>query len=103
MRKQGEILTKESFGNMFEVACKAAGLPDKSADGLRKLAATRAAEAGLTVSELEAMFGWTGGTMASHYTRKADRKRLSEHAAEKIRNSKLSHRGKNLSHLERKI
>jgi integrase len=83
---------------MFKAACTKAGILNKSAHGLRKLAATRAAEAGLTVSELEAMFGWTGGTMASHYTRNADRKRLSEQAAEKIRNNKLSHLGKRVSH-----
>lgn len=72
-------LTKESFGNFFRVACKAAGVPG-SAHGARKIAATRAANAGATVAQLEAIFGWTGGTMASHYTRKADRKRLARSA-----------------------
>jgi len=48
----------------------------KSAHGLRKLAATRAAEAGATIWQLNAMFGWTGTKMASHYTQAADRKRL---------------------------
>jgi hypothetical protein len=28
------------------------------------------------VSQLEAIFGWTGGRMASHYTKAADRRRL---------------------------
>lgn len=70
-------LTKESFGNEFRAACKAAGVPG-SAHGVRKIAATRAANAGATVAQLEAIFGWTGGTMASHYTRKADRKRLAK-------------------------
>jgi integrase len=60
---------------MFREACKAAGV-DKSAHGLRKTAARRAAEAGATVNELEAMFGWEGGTMALHYTRSANRRRL---------------------------
>lgn len=71
----GTPLTKESFGNYFREACNAAGVK-KSAHGLRKLAATRAAEAGVTTAQLEALFGWSGGTMASHYTRSADRKRL---------------------------
>lgn len=71
----GKPLTKESFGNMFREACLAAGV-EKSAHGLRKIAATRAAEAGATVNELEAMFGWEGGTMALHYTRSANRRRL---------------------------
>jgi len=73
--QNGKPLTKESFGNLFRAACKEAGVPG-SAHGVRKIAATRAANAGATVAQLEAIFGWTGGTMASHYTRKADRKRL---------------------------
>jgi integrase len=79
-------LTKESFGNFFRVACNAAGVK-KSAHGVRKIGATRAAEAGATVAELEALFGWTGGTMASHYTRNADRKRLAKSGSEKIGNA----------------
>jgi integrase len=71
----GKPLTKESFGNMFRRACNEAGVK-KSAHGLRKIAATRAADAGATVAELEAMFGWSGGAMASLYTKTADRRRL---------------------------
>lgn len=80
----GKPLRKESFGNMFRAACSAAGVK-KSAHGVRKIGATRAAEAGATVAELEALFGWTGGTMASHYTKTADRKRLALSASEKVR------------------
>jgi len=83
-------LTKETFGNFFRAACRAAGI-EKSAHGVRKIGATRAAESGLTVNELEALFGWTGGTMASHYTRTADRKKLALAAAEKIRNRNAPH------------
>lgn len=72
---RGSPLTKESFGNFFRAACNAAGV-NKSAHGLRKLAATRLANAGATVAELEGALGWHGGTMASHYTRTADRARL---------------------------
>lgn len=82
---RGQPLTKETFGNFFRKACNAAGLSGKSAHGVRKIGATRAAEAGATVAELEALFGWTGGTMAMHYTRTADRKRLAKSAAEKVR------------------
>ena len=84
---RGQPLTKESFGNMFRAACNAAGIAGKSAHGVRKIGATRAAEAGATVAELEALFGWTGGTMAALYTRKADRKRLARSASEKIMNA----------------
>lgn len=88
----GEPLTKETFGNYFRRACRAAGLrKGLSAHGVRKLAATIAAEAGLSVAELEALFGWTGGTMASHYTKTANRKRLAVQASEKIVNAKTPH------------
>lgn len=83
---KGRPLTKESFGNYFKRACVAAGLTEHSAHGVRKAGATRAAEAGATVAELEALFGWSGGAMASLYTRTADRKRLARQAAEKIGN-----------------
>jgi integrase len=82
----GKPLTKESFGNLFRKACNAAGVR-KSAHGVRKIGATRAANNGATVAELEAIFGWTGGNMASHYTRTADRSRLAREAIGKLVNS----------------
>ena len=71
----GKPLTKESFGNLFRDACRAAGV-NKSAHGLRKIGAVRAAEAGATVPQLNAMFGWSGTKMALLYTQAADRRRL---------------------------
>jgi integrase len=84
--ENGHPLTKESFGNLFRKACRAAGLQKRSAHGLRKAAATRAANAGATVAELEAIFGWSGGTMAALYTRAADRRRLAQGAMHKLAN-----------------
>lgn len=81
--ESGRPLTKESFGNEFRKACHQAGVPG-SAHGVRKIAATRAANAGATVAQLEAIFGWTGGTMASLYTRTADRRRLATEAMHKL-------------------
>jgi integrase len=71
----GKPLTKESFGNTFKEACRAAGV-NKSAHGCRKIAATRAAEAGANEPALNAIFGWRGSAMASLYTEPANRKRL---------------------------
>src|SRR3977135_592665 len=79
----GGPMTKESFGNWFRLACKAAGVPG-AAHGLRKAGATRAANNGATEAELEAIFGWRGGRMASLYTRQADRVRLARHAMGKL-------------------
>ena len=73
----GRPLTKESFGNLFRKACREAGLQNRSAHGLRKAAATRAAENGATVAQLNAIFGWKGAKMATLYTEAADRRRLS--------------------------
>jgi integrase len=75
----GKPMTKESFGNMFSEACRQAGIK-KSAHGLRKIGATRAANNGATVAQLNALFGWTGTEMASLYTKTADRKRLAQDA-----------------------
>ena len=84
--ENGRPLTKELFGNLFRKACREAGLRDRSAHGLRKAAATRAANAGATVAQLEAIFGWSGGAMASLYTRAADRRRLSLEAMRLLAN-----------------
>jgi integrase len=82
--KSGKPLTKESFGNAFKDACKAAGLHNRSAHGCRKIGATRAAENGATVAQLNAIFGWRGTAMASLYTEAADRKRLALEAMQKV-------------------
>ena len=54
----------------------------------KKAAATRAANAGATVAQLEAIFGWEGGRMAAHYTRAADRRRLAGEAIGKLARDK---------------
>jgi site-specific recombinase XerD len=76
----GGPLTKESFGNAFSEAARAAGVK-KSAHGVRKIAATRAADNGATVHQLMAIFGWSTPAMAELYTREANRRRLAREAA----------------------
>jgi integrase len=80
----GKSFVKESFGNLFSEAARAAGVP-KSAHGVRKIAATIAAENGATESELDAIFGWTGGRMSAVYTKQANRARLAAQAIEKLK------------------
>ena len=84
--ERGEPLTKESFGNVFKAACKAAGVPG-SAHGIRKIAATRAADGGATDAELMAIFGWTDPKMPALYTKTANRKRLAAQAMAKLATS----------------
>jgi integrase len=81
--ENGRLLPKESFGNLFKDACKAAGVPG-SAHGVRKLAATRTANNGATEKQLMAVFGWTDPKMAAHYTRTADSRRLAAEAIDKL-------------------
>jgi integrase len=81
---RGLPFRKESFGTAFAKACKAAGLSGRSAHGVRKAGATRAAENGATVAELNSLFGWSGEAMSSLYTKSADRARLAKGAISKL-------------------
>lgn len=67
--------TVAGFGNWFGDACEKAHV-GKSLHGLRKLAATLAANGGATAHELMSQFGWTTVAQAEVYTRGADRVRL---------------------------
>lgn len=80
---RGTPFVKESFGSFFRAACDDANVK-KSAHGLRKLGATRAADNGATEAQLDAIFGWRGGKMAALYTREANRRRLASEATGKL-------------------
>jgi hypothetical protein len=74
---QGRPHSAKAFGGWFKRRCREAGLdPDLAAHGLRKLGATRCAEAGATEYELMALFGWSSSKLAALYTRKANRAKL---------------------------
>lgn len=85
-RDDGQPFTsKESFGNWFSTRCREAGLEKgKSAHGIRKLAATLAADAGGTTHELMAHFGWSTSAQAEVYTRGADRARLGAQSSKRL-------------------
>ncbi len=72
-----------AFSAWFGDRCKEAKVPGR-AHGLRKAGATLAAENGATPHELAAMYGWATTDMAEIYTKKADRIRLAERAANKL-------------------
>ena len=69
--RRGTPWNKGALGAEFVTAARTAGVVGKSAHGMRKAAATRAAENGATERELEAIFGWSGGRMATLYTKSA--------------------------------
>ncbi|MGH0004119.1 tyrosine-type recombinase/integrase [Pseudovibrio ascidiaceicola] len=86
MSDHGRPFTAASFGNFFGRACKEAGVPGR-AHGIRKAAATIAADNGATTKQLMAVFGWVSPEMAELYTKKADRKRLSVEGIKKLAQS----------------
>lgn len=76
-------MTENTFGRSFRKACDAAGVAG-SAHGLRKAAAKKLGEAGATVLELNAIFGWTGAKMALKYTGAADRAKLAKSGMDRL-------------------
>lgn len=80
--RQGKPYTAPAFGEWFKSRCREAAVdPKLSAHGLRKLAATRLADAGASVHQLCSWFGWMKLTQAETYTRNIDRSRLAGDAA----------------------
>jgi integrase len=71
----GKPFAVAGFGNWFGECARKAGI-EKNTHGLRKLAATMAANGGATAHELMSQFGWVNSKQAEVYTRGADRARL---------------------------
>ena len=80
----GAPFSFNGFGNWMRSRGDEAGLPQCSAHGLRKLAATRMANAGCTDEELMAVFGWRSRSEVKRYTAAADQVRLAEQAFAKV-------------------
>jgi integrase len=76
----GKPFSPKGFGVRFREWCNKAGLPQCSAHGLRKSAATSAAEKGATEAQLKAIFGWKSSSEVDRYIRKARQKKLARDA-----------------------
>jgi integrase len=74
----GRPFTDAGFGNKMRDWSNQAGLPGRTAHGVRKAGATIAAENGATAHQLMAIFGWDTLKQAEVYTKAADQKRLAE-------------------------
>lgn len=72
--------TAGGFGNWFRSACRAAGLAERSAHGLRKSAATRLADAGCSEAQIKAVTGHQTSKEVARYTKARDQKRLAQDA-----------------------
>lgn len=73
-----------SFGNRFKDWCIAAGLPNCSAHGLRKVATIRLIEAGCTPHEAAAITGHDSMRVLETYARERDRAKLADAAMTKL-------------------
>jgi integrase len=92
----GRPFTAAGFSNNMGDWCKEAGLVGLNAHGVRKAAATRAAERGASGHGLMAMFGWLDIKQAERYTRDAERKRLARENMHLLGTNsvgKIPHRG----------
>jgi integrase len=80
MNERGKPFTPAGFGNWFRARCNEASLPQCSAHGLRKAAATRLANAGCTTDQIKAITGHKALTEVARYTKTADQRRLARQA-----------------------
>ncbi|MBP1850547.1 integrase [Rhizobium halophytocola] len=71
----GKPFSEAGFGNWFGASAREAGI-EKNTHGIRKFAATTAANGGASAHELMSQFGWANSKQAEVYTRGADRARL---------------------------
>jgi integrase len=84
----GKPFTAAGFGNWFRERCDEAGLPQCSAHGLRKLAATRLADAGCSSEQIKAITGHRSDSALAPYIRRANKARLARQAKELERSAK---------------
>lgn len=80
----GRPYTAGGFGNWFSDACRGAGLPQCSAHGLRKSAATRLADAGCSEAQIMAVTGHQTTKEVQRYTRARDQRALADDALAKV-------------------
>ena len=81
----GKPFTAAGFGNWFRDRCNEAGLRQCSAHGLRKLAATRLANAGCSGEQIKAITGHRSDSALAPYIRHANKARLARQAKEMLR------------------
>ena len=80
----GRPFTGNGFGNWFRKTCDGANLPQCSAHGIRKAAASHLAAIGCTVHEIMSITGHNSVSEVQRYTRAADQKRLAESVRKRI-------------------
>ncbi|MPT48452.1 MAG: hypothetical protein E2598_08555, partial [Sphingobium sp.] len=79
---RGKAYTLDSFGMWFKKKCVEAGIKDRTMHGLRKAAARRMAECGLSNQMIKSITGHTNDNEVAHYTAAADQKKMAMKAME---------------------
>ena len=82
--EHGKPFTGNGFGNWFRDRCDEAGLPQCSAHGVRKAAASHLADIGCTIHEIMSITGHDTITEVQRYTKAAQQKQLAERVRERI-------------------
>jgi integrase len=77
---RGTAFSRQVFTKWFRQQCDLAGVPNRSAHGLRKSAPIRLANAGCSAHEIAAITGHRSLREVEHYTRAADQERLARQA-----------------------
>ena len=80
----GKPFTGDGFGNWFRDRCDEAGLPQCSAHGVRKAAASPLADIGCTIHEIMSITGHDTITEVQRYTKAAQQKQLAERVRQRI-------------------
>lgn len=80
----GKPFTSNGFGNWFRDRCDEAELPQCSAHGLRKAAASYLANIGCSINEIMSITGHTSISEVQRYTKAAEQKRLAENVRDRI-------------------
>lgn len=84
----GKPFSVAGFGAWFRKRCDEAKV-SKSVHGLRKTAASSAADEGATAHQIQALGGWSSLAEAERYTRSADKERLAGGAVKLLERKKL--------------
>ena len=78
LNSRGKSFTADSFGMWFKKKCLEAGITDRSMHGLRKAAARRMAELGLSNQVIKSITGHTSDAEVARYTRGAEQQKMAE-------------------------
>lgn len=86
---RGQPWTPEHLSREFGRQVKALGLGRYTLHGLRKLAATRLAQAGCSVHEIAAIGGWRSLSMVQHYTKTVEQETMAQAAIVRLENARM--------------